>query len=139
MRQQDFLLKEIEKISQVLIALIDKITGLGADNFENGIEQIDHSLKEQFDFDILALIELDEGDLLLKLESHSIVNVELLLELIIEIIKKNNLIKDKQQIDSKMLISKGLLIINYLNSKSKDYSIYRNSLHQQLLELKGNE
>ncbi len=137
MNQQDFLLKEIEKISQVLIALINKLTG--SINFENEILQINKSLIEQFDFDILELEESKDQTLVSKLDNFNNRNLELLIELIIEIIHKNNLIKNNTKIDSEKLVSKGLFLINHINLISKDYSINRQNLHNELIKLKNNE
>ena len=131
MNQQDFLLREIQKISQVLIALIDKVTGLGTQDLEKEINEIDNVLTLQFDFDISSLIKISNQDLLIKLNKLN----ENQLETFVELVKKYNLIENNKNIDARGLLSKGFFLINELNSKSKDYSIHRTNLYKQLLIL----
>jgi len=133
MERRDYLLKEIEKISQIIMALANKIFGIDSSNASSIIAEVNQSLNEQLDLDIKQLIELTEEDILEKISRLNHQNIEDLLELILALIK--SLDKQKKEFYKlKKLSQRALFLIDYLNNNTKAYSIKRTSLEKQFQE-----
>ena len=130
MEQRDFLLREIEKISQLLTYWMSKLTGLNAVNFESGMKQLDIALITQFDLTLDKLTRIDKSELIEKIKDLDKANLELVIKLLsITIDKIDELEKDKAyKIDK--LIENTLILIEYLDTETKTLSMER--MHQKV-------
>ena len=88
MEQRDYLMKEIEHLSQILAKLIGKVIGLSSVNFEVEIKEINDALVSEFNFglDNMANIDTSKFKEIITVVDKS--NFELLLKLLYELIDK---------------------------------------------------
>jgi len=125
MQQRDYLLREIEKIGEIINALLQKLFG-GEGNLpitlEKQVEDAKGMLLNEMNFDFDKFLSLgieDSNKYICSFEGFNIENIELLAELTSEIgfnDKCNN---------SKKYLEKALQLYELCNSKSKTYSLER--------------
>ncbi len=125
MDQEDYLLREIEKIGAIMNAIRQKILG-GKGNLaitiEQQIENVKGRLLSEINFDLDKFLELniDESNkCILNIEGFNTKNIELLAECLSEIG-----FSDKCDNSTKYL-EKALQLYELCNSESKTYSIKR--------------
>jgi len=125
MVQRDYLLREIEKIGAIFIAIKHKLFG-GKENFsisvENQIENIKGMLLNEINFDLNKFLDLDIADsneYICKFDGFSIENIENFAECIFKIGFNDNCE------NSKKYLEKALQLYDLCNSKSKTYSFER--------------
>ena len=125
MEQRDYILREIEKIGTILSAIWQKIFG-GKDNPaispEKQIENARGMLLNETDFDLDKFLELNienSNEYIGSFNGFSVENIELLAESIFEIG-----VSDKCD-NSQMYLEKALQLYELCNSKSKTYSLER--------------
>ena len=134
MEQRDYLLQEIEKISQIIHLLIGKLSGSNSSNINTTLSEINDVLTEQLDINLQELIDLDEALILSKLTRLDDRIIEQLLELVISHIEHLTTLKQNTY-NLQQLTKRGLLLIEYLDDKSKNYSMNRNLLKNKLQNL----
>lgn len=57
-QSKDYLLREIEKLSQMLIGLIDKITGINSNTTSDVLEEIDTALQNELELSLDKICNL---------------------------------------------------------------------------------
>ena len=134
-QRNDFILREIQKLSLFLKKLIQEVTGINSNDVEIGINQTSEALKAQFDLSIREIIELNNNELIVKISSLHETHIEKLAELINEIVKKLSQDKKEYGFDRKELASKAIVLIEYLDNKSDTFSIARMNLKNVLQHL----
>ena len=135
MEQKDYLMREIEKVTQLLMELIRKVSGLTTTNFEYDIKQIDDILITQFDLSLDDIISFDKSKFKERLNTFDKVNIELFAELLSKIINKINEVGANKEYNAKELIKKTIILIEYIDAESKTFSMKRKSLKDRLQEL----
>ena len=125
MEQKDYILREIEKIGAILIAIQQKIFGGKKSlttRLENQIETTKAMLLNEIQFDLDKFLDLDiqeSNEYLCSFEGFNIDNIELLAKCISQIgfnQKSNN---------SKKYLEKALQLYDLCNLKSNTYSFER--------------
>jgi len=125
MEQKDYLLREIEKIGLIISAIRQKLFG-GNGNLSVTVENQFETLKEMlltetnFDFDKFLSLNIEESnEYICSIKGFSAENIEHLAECISEIC-----LRDKYR-GSKNYLEKALQLYELCNSKSKTYSLER--------------
>lgn len=125
MEQKDYLLREIEKIGLIITAIRQKLFG-GNGNLSVTVENQFETLKEtlltetNFDFDKFLSLNIEESnEYICNFKGFSAENIEHLAECISEMC-----LRDKYR-GSKKYLEKALQLYELSNSKSKTYSLER--------------
>ena len=125
MEQKDYLLREIEKIGQIISAIRQKLFG-GNENLaltiESQVEAAKGMLLNGADFDLDKFLTLnieDSNEYICSFEGFNIENIEFLAEYISEIGFSDESGKFKTYLE------KALLLYELCNLKSKTYSLER--------------
>ena len=131
MEQRDYILREIEKISILLLALIGKLKSLTQNKlFEQERGMIDDQLEEFTGMDIDKLLSLSHEELrssLGKEKGFDLSNLENLSELL-------TLMADRMNLEEAIMAnSKALLILEWIDEESKTFSLERRS---RMMEIK---
>jgi len=133
MEQEDFVLREIEKIGAILSAIRQIFFG-GKDNLaiipEKQLDNAKDVLLNQIDFDLDEFLELNTEDSIEYMNSLKGFNVENL-ELLADCIAQTGFI-DKGD-SQKKYFEKALQLYELCNLKSKTYSIERESKIKAIL------
>ena len=132
MEQRDFLMKEIENLTQILSKLVSKVSGLKAVDFEVIIKEINDDLASKFDFTLENIISSDKSIILEKIENRDILNVELLTNLLSGIIDKIKELKKESDYNIDELSKKAIILIEYIDAKTKTFSMDRMDLKKKL-------
>lgn len=124
-QRKDFIEREIQKLTLMMIKLINQISGANLNDFEIGIKETNDTLKSQFDLTIEEISNMQDFILIEKIRTLQETHLEKLVELLNEIIKKNDLIKAGKIINENKLIKKTLLLIEYIDKTSSTFSLER--------------
>jgi len=125
MQQRDYLLREIEKFGAMLGVILQKICG-GKENpaitLEKQVEDTKGMLLNEMNFDLDKFLSLnieDSNEYICSFEGFNVENIELLAECVSEMG-----FNDKCD-NSKKYLEKALQLYELCNSKSKTYSLER--------------
>ena len=131
-QRNDLILREIEKLSLFLKKLINSLTGANSNDIEAGIKQISEALKTELDLSIREIIEIENKDLITKLNDIHETNIENLAELISKIVEKLSKVENDYGFDQKELANKAIILIDYLDKNSNTFSITRMNIKNVL-------
>lgn len=132
MEKRDFLLREIEKLTQLLKKLLDAVEAFTSDNVEIEFIKINEDLSDCFSFTFEELIEMKNSKLIDRLKNIDETNLELLATLILETTKKLYSTNNNPNINTSKLAEKGIEILNFVDDKSKMFSIKRMNIKNEL-------
>ena len=122
MEKKDFILREIEKISILLLYLIGKFVPSKSIEEQQLTEKlINDELIENYGNDLNYILKLEEKDFdaeFSQRKGFNFENMELLADLLFTV--GNNVIKTKPD-----YLQKALIIYEYINKRSKTYSFER--------------
>lgn len=122
MQQKDFILREIEKISTLLIYLIGKlIPSSSVENSKETIELINRELVENSGFNINEILNIsinDFDEVFTQSKGYSFENIELFADLLYTI--GNDSLENKNN-----YLQKALEIYEYIDKKTKTFSFER--------------
>ena len=121
MLQQDYLLKEIEKIASIVIAIRQRIFG-GTENFAITLENTKQILQTEINFDLDKFLDLNPekaNDYISTFQGLNVENIEMLADYISEIGFNN------QNDSSRKYLEKALQLYELCNVKSKTFSFER--------------
>ena len=121
MLQQDYILKEIEKIASIVNAIRQSIFG-GTENFAITLENTKQILQTEINFDLDKFLDLNienSNKYICTFAGFTIENIETLAECISEIGFNN------QNDNSKKHLEKALQLYELCNVKSKTFSFER--------------
>lgn len=132
MEQRDYILREIEKISVVLLAILGKFRRIKSKKlFEQERVRIDIDLKESTGMtfeDILSFSQEDLISFLNTTKGFDKRNMEMLSDLLVLFAENIN------EKDGRNLINKAVSILEYINHKTRTFSIERSSKIKRLKE-----
>lgn len=134
--EKDFIKREINKLNLLLASLIEKISGLNSNNAVIGIEETDKALKSEFDLTLGEMEEMENSDLLNRMDKLHESHIEKLVELMYEVVKNPDLVYYGENYKKNEFVQKAILLIDLLDKKSKTFSLKRmktKSLLQQHL------
>lgn len=132
MEQRDYLLRQIEIMTQTLVNLIRRLLGLKEINEEEAQQATDEMLKDSLNLSITDILNtpLDEiVDLILNHEGTHESNIDLFAEILVINAKASN--KEQRKIK---LLERALELYNWLDKKTGTFSIER---HQKMNEIKN--
>jgi len=127
MEQRDYLMRQIEQLGQVLAQMLAWLIGIRQKGGGSlGLEEIEQTYKSELDVDIEELIQIPEKDLITFLKRKN-EYLETHLEIIADILYETalNYFKHEKSEEGKNLLRKAIVILEYLQSYSKDYSLNR--------------
>ncbi len=125
MEQRDYLLREIEKIGQVLRAILNRITGSKSDvavSTENQFNEVKNELLDKANFDLSEFSNMSDENALKYIENFSGLNLQNI-EQLAQILEKLASIETSKSKDN--LFKKALLLLQYCKSQDKTFSIER--------------
>ena len=115
-----------------MINLINQISGANLNDFEIGIKATNEALKSQFDLTIGEILNMQNSTLIKKISDLQKVHIEKLVEILYEVIKKNDLIETEKIYDRNKLTEKTLLLIEHIDKNSNKFSLKRLNLKNVL-------
>ncbi len=127
MEQRDYLLREIERIGQVIRAILNKLTGRGptpAISISNQFEETRNELLDLANINLTELLNLSGHDAIEYIKGHSGLSTSSIEELahILE-----QLASDVPSQTKRELLQKSLLLLNYCKEQDKTFSLERES------------
>lgn len=134
MEKRDFLLREIEKLTQLIRKLLGIIESISLENFEIKFSEINNKLVDFFGFSFENLSTLEDCEFIKLIKDIDETNLELLSILILETIKKLQSTTNNYNIKTEELAKKGIVLIDYIDDKSKTFSMNRINLKKELLQ-----
>lgn len=134
MGKHDFLLLEIEKLTQLLKKLLNAAEAIDSENFEIEFRKINNELVDLFGFSFEELSTMENSEIIDCIKNIDENNLELLAILILETTKKLHSTNNNCDINSVELAKKGIFLIDFIDDKSKTFSINRMNLRKKLLQ-----
>lgn len=132
MEQRDYILREIEKISVMLLAMLGKFKRIKSKKqFEQQRAMIDSELKEARELSIDRLLSFTEEELISYIDKNKGFNpgnMELLADLL------NVFSKNLPENESSNLLNKALLILEHIDHKTRTFSMERSLKLKSLKE-----
>jgi len=132
MEQRDYILREIEKISVVILAILGKFKRIKSKKqFEQERTMIDNQLEETSGLTIDKLLSFTEEEIISFIdvnEGFDPGNMELLADLLIAFAENS------PENESRNLINKALIILEYVDRETKTFSMERSSKRSCLRE-----
>jgi hypothetical protein len=127
MEQRDYLMRQIEQLGQVLAQMLAWLLGIrkkGGGSLE--LEELERTYKSELDIDIEELIQIPVGDIIPFLKSKK-EYFENHFEIMADILHETalNYFRHKRSQEGKKLLRKAIIILEYLQSSSKNYSMDR--------------
>ena len=130
--EKDFIKREIQKLNLLLISLIEKISGINSSNANSGIGEINEVLENQFDLSLDKITKIDTSDLIKHISELHESHTEKIAELIYDIVVKIESLDLKENYETSKFAEKGIIIIDFLNEKSKTFSTKRMNMKNAL-------
>ncbi|WP_298780066.1 hypothetical protein [uncultured Polaribacter sp.] len=130
--EKDFIKREIQKLLLLLNSLIGKISGINSNNAESEIGDINEALKNEFDLSLVRIAKMENSELIEHISKLHESHAEKILELIYEIILKTESVNFGEDFEKTEIIQKGIMIIDYINEKTKIFSIGRMNMGNYL-------
>lgn len=134
MEQRDYILREIEKISVVLLAILGKFRRIKSKKqFEQERDMIDNDLKDTTGLSLVDLLSLSQEDIISFMrdkKGFDTRNMELMADLLVLFADNSS---EEESIN---LINKAVIILEYIDHETRTYSMDRslklNSLKEKL-------
>lgn len=131
-QSKDYLEREIEKLSQMLMGLIEKISGLSPNYNNDEIDEVNHALKSEFDFNISEICEMHTERFLDHISDVHETHLKHLAELLYSLVLKTEKFNSEQNYDNSKVAEKAILLIDALDEKSKTFSMGRLQMKDHL-------
>ena len=129
MIRQDFIIKQINQLGQVLAILLSDLKGLkNSGQITTGLEITNQTLKKELDFDVQELLDIPTDKFIETLTTHKNVTIDSL-EKLAEILL---LIADNKHEDSKIIYQKCVMIYEYLEKAEDTYTLHRQWILQRI-------
>ncbi|MDN3723026.1 hypothetical protein QRD02_01410 [Aequorivita sp. SDUM287046] len=136
-QENDYIKREIQKLTMVLKKLIDKTNSADINNFQAIVSETDEKLKEFFDMSLTEIVAPENFELVKRLENINEEHLENLINLLFQIFQKSQEYKIEQAIDMTKLSEKLLLMIDLANEKTNDFSIERMNIKNKIIQIKN--
>lgn len=131
-QSKDYLEREIEKLSVLLISLIQKVTGLSSNSVSDELDEIDTSLQSELDLNLSKISEMETEEFLDHISSLHLSHIEHLSELLYRLVLKMDSSNLEQNYDNSNIAEKAILLIDVLDEKSKTFSMKRLQMKDHL-------
>jgi len=131
-QEKDYLQREVERITLFLKTLLRRVAGLKDENFEPQYNQLEKDFKEEVDFSLSELGEMNALTLEQYLKKIHPSHIEKIVQITYEVIQKKQALQIS--INSGMIVN-ALKTLNHLNTTSKTYSIERQNLQSKLQKI----
>jgi len=129
MIRQDFIIKQINQLGQVLARLLSDLHGLkNSGQINEGLEITNQTLKKELEFDVQELLDIPTDKFIETLRTHKNVTIDSL-EKLAEILL---LIADNKHEDSKIIYQKCVMIYEYLEKAEDSYTLHRQWILQRI-------
>jgi hypothetical protein len=133
-QENDYIKREIEKLTMVLMKLIDKTTSTNANNFEAVVFETNKNLEDFFGLTLNEIATAENSKLMDKVESFHEIHIENLIELLFQTIQKSEEFETELNVETKELTNKLLLMIDLAHDKSKSFSVERMNMKRKLIK-----
>lgn len=134
-QSKDFIEREIQKLNLLLAALLNKVSGTNAGDFDMNIQQINEALKEELDLSIEEFSILQQQDLILKLKNLHKIHLEKIAEIFYHVVKNMDVNGEDNQFHRTRLKNNTLILFDYINQHSSTFSLQRMNLKNDLQQL----
>ncbi|MBZ9652189.1 hypothetical protein [Psychroflexus montanilacus] len=129
---KDYLEREVEKLSLMLISLIEKVMGLNANTTSDELDEIDATLQGELDLNLGKVSEMESKEFLDYISDFHETHLKHLSELLYQLVLKTDSQKLNQKLDTPKIADKAILLIDVLDQKSKTFSIERLQMKEHL-------
>lgn len=129
-QENDFIEREIQRLNLLLAKLVARALGIKVHSAEKEMQSIENNLKKEFDLNLTELSTMEDLELKERLKEWHEEHLEKLAALIVNVVENENTRFGKQ------LACKGIVILEYLDSVSKTFSMKRMQLKRNLTEQK---
>ncbi|PCI01966.1 MAG: hypothetical protein COB81_06400 [Flavobacteriaceae bacterium] len=128
----DFLLREVQRVTNFLSKLIHNICSLNEYNIEDSIKETDDFIKENWNFSFQEITTLSDTALLSKLENIPEIHIEKFVGLLNELLKHSKQTAIKKEYNWHEIARKGSVILVELEKNTTVFSLQRNQLKTAL-------
>jgi len=134
--EKDTLLREIQRLTLLLKALISKVVDIDPNDIDIAEEETNAVLKNTFDLSLKTISMMSSDDFKSVIKDLNQEHVERLTELVFEVLKKAKQTNKTTDFNTIELVKKNILLINFLDENSDTFSMERmamkNVLQQEL-------
>ncbi|ADV50111.1 hypothetical protein I2486_13920 [Cellulophaga sp. E16_2] len=130
--EKDFILREVQRLTEVLKNLIRKVNDFETGNEESALDHIKLTLKNEFNISISEISEIAPDDFTTLIQNMNEDHLEKVIELVFKLIKKSREHHGNLNLDASELIIKNIQMITLLDQKSKTFSMERMQIKNTL-------
>ncbi|WP_313114541.1 hypothetical protein [Aequorivita sediminis] len=130
--ERDYIKREIQKLNLVLVSLIEKISGINSSNINNEINSINEVLESEFDLPLEKITNIKTSDLIKHISKLHESHIEKIAKLIYHYVVKLQSLDLKENYELNKTAEKGIIILEFLNQKSKIFSVERMNMKKTL-------
>jgi hypothetical protein len=127
-QSKDYLEREIERLSVLLIGLIEKISGSKSENTQDNLDEVSQALKGELDLSISEISQIESSELLNHLSNLQESHIQQLVELLYQLYVKS----EQLDMNKSKIAEKAILLIDYLNENSNTFSLERMDMKNEL-------
>jgi len=138
-QENDFIKREIQKLTFTLMKLIDKTVSADINNFDAVVFETNKKLEEYFGLSINEISDVTNAELIQKVEGLSQEHLEKLIELLYQTIQKSKGLNVEMNFKNNELSNKLLLLIDLADDRSKSFSVERMNMKSQLIKNSNKE
>ncbi|MRT15376.1 hypothetical protein F3C99_00205 [Vitellibacter sp. q18] len=131
-QENDFIKREIQKLTMVMNKLIDKTASAHANTFETVVFETDEKLEENFGLSLKKISAMENVKLIEKVKRIHSELFEKLIELLYQTIQKSEEFTKDFDFEKKEISNKLLLMIEFANEKSNSFSVERMNMKTHL-------
>ncbi len=136
-QENDFLKREIQKLTMVIAKLIGETISADINNFETVVSKSDEKLGGYFGLSLKEISKTKDSELMEKVKNIHEVHLEKLIELMFQTIQKSEEFNAQLNIEINELSKKLLLMIDFANEKSNSFSVERMNMKTKIIKLKN--
>jgi hypothetical protein len=127
-QSKDYLMREIERLSVLLIGLIEKISGSKSENTQDDLDEVSQALKGELDLSVSEISQIESSELLNHLSNLQESHIQQLVELLYQLYVKS----EQLDMNKSKIAEKAILLIDYLNENSNIFSLERMDMKNEL-------
>ena len=127
-QSKDYLMREIERLSVLLIGLIEKISGSKSENTQDELDEVSQALKGELDLSVSEISQIESSELLNHLSNLQESHIQQLVELLYQLYVKS----EQLDMNKSKIAEKAILLIDYLNENSNIFSLERMDMKNEL-------
>lgn len=127
-QSKDYLEREIERLSVLLIGLIEKISGSKSENTQDDLDEVSQALKGELDLSVSEISQIESSELLNHLSNLQESHIQQLVELLYQLYVKS----EQLDMNKSKIAEKAILLIDYLNENSNIFSLERMDMKNEL-------